>query len=100
MFFPPVHYLEQVLLSKNDNIKGERELKVSLAHQTRVRSCLDSPSSLPVQLACRHLTTASLYLSQPSDLCVNGRHRQLTLNPACISSSARQTVSGCISRRL
>lgn len=36
-------------------------------------------SSLPVQLACRHLTTASLYLSQPSDLCVNRRHQQLTL---------------------
>lgn len=36
-------------------------------------------SFLPVQPACHHLATASLHLSQPSDLCVNRQHRQLTL---------------------
>lgn len=42
-----------------------------------VSSRLSSP--LPVQPACRHLMTASLHLSQPSDLCVNRRHQQLAL---------------------
>lgn len=59
-------------------VKGEKKpLKLFLANQNGVFSLLCS--SLPVQIACRHLTTASLYRSQPSDLCVNGRHQQLTL---------------------
>lgn len=66
----------------NDNSWGAHiSLKFFLENPSGALSlCVSSLLlSLPAQPACRHLTTASLHLSQPSDLCVNRRHQQLTL---------------------
>ena len=71
--------------------KPERSLVLS-------RLSLLSPGcSLP---ACRHLTTASLHLSQPSDLCVNRRHRQLALTQHASAHLQGKPVYKCILHRL
>lgn len=66
------------MITDRKNTPPHPSLKFSLKNQSSLASSrLSSP--LPVQPACRHLMTASLHLSQPSDLCVNRRHQQLAL---------------------